>query len=260
MMTSNGITQLSYNQIQFSDASPFNAESNFEPINHYFEQRSLDELLTWSLQTFGDRIAQVTSFGPSGMVILDYLARLSPGFRVITLDTQFLFDETYALMDEITHRYPIRLDVRRPEQSPDQQAKTCGPQLWTANPDLCCHLRKVVPLTLALDGLDAWITGLRRDQSLTRQDLPLVAWDQKYELVKINPLAHWSRDRVWKYLLKHNVPYNSLHNRGYASIGCTHCTHPTANAADERSGRWQNHAKTECGIHLISGYNAGLVN
>ncbi len=240
-------------QLSFFNASSFNAEADFEDINCYFEHLSLDALLRWNLAMFGDKIAQVTSFGPSGMVILDHLARLSPGIRVITLDTGFLFEETYALWQEVQRRYPIQLDIRRASLSPQLQAETYGPDLWQVNPDQCCHLRKVVPLREALIELDAWLTGLRRDQSFTRVDLPLIMWDTRYTLVKINPLAHWTRGQVWRYVLENKIPYNPLHDQGYTSIGCTHCTRPVVDPSDERSGRWPGRQKVECGIHLSGG-------
>lgn len=238
------------NPVVFLEGSPFSTASDFSQLNQHIEQRSLDDVLAWSLFTFGDRAAQVTSFGPTGMVILERLARLSPGIRVITLDAQFLFDETYALIEEVQRRYPITLDIRRPALSPGAQVAAHDPRLWGTNPDACCRLRKVEPLNLAMENLDAWFTGLRRDQSPTRTNMPITGWDTRRGMVKINPLAHWTRSRVWKYIVENNVPYNRLHNLGCASIGCTHCTRPTTNPADERSGRWQNQAKTECGIHL----------
>jgi phosphoadenosine phosphosulfate reductase len=226
------------------------SESWLAEQNHYLAHRSLSELLSWSLATFGDRLAQVTSFGPTGMVILDHLARLSPGGRVITLDTGFLFAETYELMEAIQQRYPIRLEIHRPRLTPTVQKKIYHPELWQVNPDLCCHVRKVAPLKEVLHGLGAWLTGLRRDQAATRTALPLVDWDNRHGLVKINPLAGWSRGQVWRYLLEHNIPYNPLHDQGYASIGCTHCTRPSGNTLNERAGRWQGFQKIECGIHL----------
>jgi phosphoadenosine phosphosulfate reductase len=250
MIATDETPQLRYDQFNFSISSPFNAQSDFSHINNYFEQRSMNELLQWSLSTFGDKVAQVTSFGPTGMVVLDHLAKLSPGIRIITLDTEFLFDETYALWEEVQRRYPIQLDIRRPALSPEAQAKKYGPKLWQVSPNWCCYLRKVLPLDDVMQGLAAWITGLRRDQSTTRAHLALVGWDAKYDVVKINPLANWTRSQVWSYILEHKVPYNSLHDQGYASIGCTHCTQPTTDMADERSGRWQGNQKTECGIHL----------
>lgn len=251
MMITGKKFKLSYsqNEMKISTGSPFDASSDFTNINAYFADRPLDDLLWWGLSIFGDKVAQVTSFGPTGMIILDHLAKLSPGIRVITIDTNFLFEETYALMDQIQQRYPIQLDIRQSSLTPETQAQVYQPNLWQANPDLCCHLRKVIPLREVLQGLDAWITGLRRDQSPTRANLSLVSWDTKYNLIKINPLAHWTRDRVWTYILANGIPYNSLHNRGYASIGCVHCTRPIVNLLNERSGRWQGYPKIECGIH-----------
>ncbi len=229
-------------------AGPFEAASDYEAMNRHFEARPLDELLLWAVATFSPKVALVTSFGPTGMVVLDRLAKLSPGFRVITLDTDFLFEETYALRERVQRSYPIQLEIRKSNLTPAMQAQVYQPQLWQVNPDQCCHLRKVIPLTEAMTGLDAWLTGLRRDQSATRAAAPLVTWDSRNNLVKINPLANWTRSQVWGYLLENNVPYNHLHDQGYASIGCTHCTQP-AHAADERSGRWQGSSKVECGIH-----------
>lgn len=237
-------------QVNFCTGSPFTARYDFTQLNDHFETRSLDQFLEWSLSTFGDNVCQVTSFGPSGMVILDRLAHLSPGIRVITLDTAFLFAETYDLIETVQKRYPVHIDIRRPHLTPETQAQTYGPALWQSSPDHCCHLRKVIPLGDALSALDAWITGLRRDQAPTRASMPLLKWDEKYDLVKLNPLATWTRGQVWSYILDHNVPYNPLHDQGFASIGCTHCTKPTAQPGDERSGRWKGRTKTECGIHV----------
>jgi phosphoadenosine phosphosulfate reductase len=254
MITTNKFTQLHQEQLKFTSfvTSPFNAESDFSAINRQFEDKPVDDLLAWALSMFGDKVAQVTSFGPTGLVILDHLARLSPGIRIITLDTEFLFDETYALWEEIQRRYPVQLDIRRPALSPEAQAKKYGSKLWQVSANWCCYLRKVLPLDEALQGLEGWITGLRRDQATTRNQLSLVAWDAKYDLVKISPLASWARGQVWSYILDHKIPYNTLHDQGYASIGCSHCTRPTSNADDERSGRWHGQQKTECGIHVLS--------
>jgi phosphoadenosine phosphosulfate reductase len=242
-------TQITFRDIKLITVSPFEANSDFSEINRRLAGGSLDAVLQWSLPAFGDKVALVTSFGPTGMVILDRLAKLSPGLKVITLDTDFLFAETYALREQVQRCYPIQLEIRKSGLTPGAQAEAYGPELWQTNPDLCCHLRKVAPLAEALAGLEAWLTGLRRDQASTRTAVPLVAWDNKYDLLKINPLAAWTRPQVWAYLLENKVPYNRLHDQGYASIGCTHCTWPTNHPADERAGRWQG-SKTECGIHL----------
>ena len=257
-MSQNAIYQKFLNEIQATKLSPFNDQCDFQPINSHFAERSLMDLLRWSLSTFGDTIVQVTSFGPTGIVLLDHLARLRPGMRVITLDTGFLFPETHALLEEIRQRYAITLDVQRPAQTPEAQATGYGDKLWQSNPDQCCYLRKVLPLQAALDGVNAWFTGLRRDQSVTRANLHLVAWDANYDIVKLNPLAYWNRSTIWKYIMEHKLPYNKLHDRAYASIGCTHCTRPTTGQVDERAGRWQGRAKTECGIHLAFNKSTNL--
>jgi phosphoadenosine phosphosulfate reductase len=248
-MTQENITKTNSGAWQFSTLSPFNKQCDFQSINQHFMEKSLEELLKWSFSTFGDTVVQVTSFGPTGMVLLDHLARLKPGVRVITLDTGLLFPETYDLMEAVQRRFAINLDVRRPPLTPAEQTTRHG-ELWTSNPDHCCYLRKVLPLQEALQGVNAWFSGLRRDQSMTRAHLHLVAWDNSYDIVKINPLADWSRAQVWKYLTERNLPYNALHNQGYTSIGCTPCTRPAANPSDERSGRWPGLDKTECGLHL----------
>ena len=227
----------------------FEPNNALTPINRRFRHRSLDDLLQWSLLTYGDNLTQVTSFGPTGMVILDHLARLSPGIRIVTIDTNFFFEETYALWEKVQRRYPINLDIRQTSLTPEAQALACGDELWNTDPDKCCHLRKVLPLQEALQGMDAWITGLRRDQSPTRTEIPLITWDTKYQMVKLNPLTNWTNRQVWSYIVEHKLPYNPLHDQGYASIGCTHCTQCTPDTSDERSGRWRGRSKTECGIH-----------
>ncbi len=233
-----------------STQSIINEGKYFADLSRRFEPCSLEALLQWSLDSFGDKIAQVTSFGPTGMVLLDHLAKLKPGIRVITIDTDFLFEETYDLWEQVQRRYPIQLEIHKSALTPQAQTITHGDKLWQTDPDQCCYIRKVIPLRQALQGLDGWYTGLRRDQSPTRKKLPLVMWDDKYELVKLNPLASWTRSHVWQYILDHDIPYNPLHDHGYQSIGCTHCTQTTLSLSDERAGRWAGFAKTECGIHI----------
>lgn len=233
-----------------TDPLTFNSTTDFAELNRYFEEQPLETLLAWSLESFGDGVAQVSSFGPTGLVLLDHLMRLSPSINVITIDSGFLFDESYALHEQVQQRYGIQLDVYKPTLTPAAQAIKHGPKLWQTDPNLCCYLRKVVPLQQALQNLTAWFTGLRRDQSVTRHNLSLLAWDQKYNLVKLNPLAGWTREQVWAYISDHNLPYNALHDQRYTSIGCIHCTQAITDLADERSGRWPGSAKTECGIHL----------
>lgn len=218
-------------------------------LNRDLEALSLPDFLAWSIETFGEHIAHVTSLGPSGLVILDHLMRLKPTLRVITLDTDFLFPETYALAAEVERRYGLQLEVIRPELTPDEQASRYGARLWELEPDVCCDLRKVRPMARALAGLEAWYTGIRRDQGPTRAQQPLVAWDTRFGLFKLSPLALWTRAQVWAYIRNEGIPYNALHDAGYTSIGCTHCTRVSVDASDERSGRWAGLNKTECGLH-----------
>jgi phosphoadenosine phosphosulfate reductase len=231
--------------------------SELDELNGGLEALSLTEFLRWSLDTFGEKIAHVTSFGPSGVVILDHLLRIKPNARVITLDTEFLFEETYDLWQSIERRYAIGIEVIRPKLSPEDQAARYGTKLWESEPDTCCDLRKVQPLAGALTGLNGWYTGVRRDQAGQRSTTQLVAWDVRYNLFKLSPLANWTKQQVWKYIRDNDVPYNHLHDAGYTSIGCTHCTRPPADADDERSGRWAGKQKTECGLHWAQPLNGG---
>jgi phosphoadenosine phosphosulfate reductase len=137
--------------------------------------------------------------------------------------------------------------------TPSEQAKRHGDALWARDPDACCAIRKVEPNERALAGKRAWISGIRRDQSKTRSDVQIVEWDERFGLVKVNPLAAWTEADVWKYILEHNVPYNELHDRNYPSIGCTHCTRAVNPGDDPRSGRWQGFDKIECGLHVADG-------
>lgn len=205
--------------------------------------KALDATLTHAAFSFGDELALVSSFGPTSMVILDRIARLDLAISVMTIDTGELFSETHELRRQVEARYNIKIQVVR--------AIAPTPQLWRADPDACCNERKVSPLKLALMGYDAYLTGLRRDQSSTRADQPMVSWDAANGLTKIAPLVEWTGADVWAYLRENNVPYNALHDQGYRSIGCTHCTRPSG-STDERAGRWAGTVKTECGLHRVA--------
>lgn len=175
---------------------------------------------------------------------------------VAYLDTHFLFPETLALRDRLCSRYPrLRFENHGTALTPEAQEAAHGPRLWESDPDQCCMLRKVIPMRDLLRGGDAWMTAVRREQSETRAAIEPVAWDPQFEIVKISPLASWSRERVWRYVREHEVPYNELHDRGYPSIGCTHCTSPVRGARPDdysRAGRWAGSTKTECGLHRSS--------
>jgi phosphoadenosine phosphosulfate reductase len=208
------------------------------------------EILSWSIQTFGDRLGLASSFGGvSGMVLLDMAVKIDPGIRVFYMDTDFLFPETYQTRDKAMRRYGITPLAYRSKLTPEEQAAQYGERLWERDPDLCCALRKVEPNGRALDGLDAWIAGLRRDQSASRSNVQPVMWDSKFGLYKVCPLWSWSEDQVWDYIGRERVSVNPLHVDGYPSIGCTHCTRRVGPGEDLRAGRWSGIEKTECGLH-----------
>src|SRR5580704_8207952 len=210
-----------------------------------------DRILAWAFDTFGETVAISSAFGVEGMALIDIASRLRQTFRVFTLDTEFLFPETYNLMDQVEQRYNIRIERVYPLASPEEQERVYGPALWQSDPDQCCNLRKVEPLRSKLSELQAWITSIRRDQTADRAAAGKVDWDSKFGLVKINPIAGWSSKQVWQYIREHNVPYNVLHERNYPSIGCTHCTRAVRPGEDTRAGRWSGFSKTECGLHII---------
>lgn len=218
-------------------------------LNERFKTQPPETLLAWAAHMFCPRIALTCSFsGPSGMVLLDMVARLNLDISVVFLDTDLLFPETYELAALAERRYGIPIQRRRPALSVEEQDRQEGPQLYARDPDRCCQLRKVAPLAETLRHYDAWISGIRRDQSETRATINLLEWNTRHNLVKINPLAFWTSRQVWTYIHHHQVPYNPLLDRGYPSIGCAPCTRP-ADASDPRAGRWVGFAKTECGLH-----------
>jgi phosphoadenosine phosphosulfate reductase len=208
------------------------------------EHLTAQEVLAHMVERFHPRLAVACSFQKEGSVIMDMLLKIEPEARFFTLDTSVLFPETYALWREMEKRYGVNIEVY---QGPSlaRQAAVHGDKLWKREPDKCCEIRKVKPMEEALSGVDAWMTGLRRDQSPSRADTPKLQWDDKNERWKASPLADWTEKDVWRYLAENDVPYNDLHDRGYASIGCTHCTKP----GNGREGRWADTGKAECGLH-----------
>ncbi|HWG56742.1 MAG TPA: phosphoadenylyl-sulfate reductase [Gaiellaceae bacterium] len=196
------------------------------------------------VERFGDRVALACSFQKEESVLLELLFAVAPRARVFAIDTHYLFPETYELWREVERRYDTRIEVFE-GPSREELAATHGESLWETKPDLYLAVAKVEPLVRALADLDCWITGIRRDQSPTRASAPKLGWDERHELWKANPLADWSEDRVWAYIREHGLPYNPLHDRGYASIGDTHSTLPGSG----REGRWAGSDRTECGLH-----------
>jgi phosphoadenosine phosphosulfate reductase len=202
------------------------------------------ELIASVLERFHPRVALACSFQKEESVLLDMLHEVEPAARIFALDTHVLFPETYKVWREVEKRYGVQVEVFE-GPSLGRQAAVHGDALWARKPDLCCAIRKVEPLGRALGGLDCWITGMRREQSPTRTTAPKLGWDERHELWKASPLADWTDDDVWAYVRERELPYNELHDRGYASIGCTHCTKPGTG----REGRWSGMEKAECGLH-----------
>jgi phosphoadenosine phosphosulfate reductase len=207
------------------------------------------DVLAWAAGRFAPRLAFAFGFGPEGCVLFDLVARHRLEVDVFTLDTGLLFPETRALWRRLEERYGRPIRAVHPEQSVDEQALAHGDRLWETAPDRCCLLRKVQPLAGALRGHEAWISAIRREQTVDRRAARVVEHDRVHGLVKINPLAGWTRARVWDHLTTHDVPVNTLHAAGYPSVGCIPCTSAVRAGESERSGRWRGRAKTECGIH-----------
>ena len=222
---------------------------DLEEAGRRLDRATPKEILEWAFDQFGDRLAIATGFGAEGMAVIDIATRINPCPNVFFVDTDFLFPETYELRRRIEQRYGIEIKAFATDLSPEAQDLQFGPRLWSRDPDLCCRIRKLEPLKEALNGRSAWVTAIRRDQSAARAESRVVEWDYKWKLVKVNPLVRWTKQEVWSYVEENEVPYNPLHDQGYPSIGCTHCTRAVRKGEDDRAGRWAGHQKTECGLH-----------
>ena len=212
------------------------------------EAMSAEESLLWAYERFGDRLCLTCSWQKQSSVLVHMVSELALDIPVIELDTGLFFAETYATREKLVARYGLEL-VRPEVISIAEQHKQEGPNLWERNPDRCCHVRKVEPLERALKDYDAWISGIRREQSLTRKDAERVEFSERYDVWKIQPLVDWDAKRVDAYIHVNEIPYNPLHDAGYPSIGCIPCTRPVSRDQDERAGRWADSDKIECGIH-----------
>ena len=230
--------------------------SEIAPLDARFANAPTEEILAWAWNRFGRRAAIGTSFQGAGLVMMHLAKQHGLQFPVFTLDTGFLFPETLELKKRLEDFFGCEIEGLQPDLTPEQQASAHGPELWAREPDLCCTMRKVLPLQTKLGELDCWITGLRRQQSDTRSKIGIVelyVFDAAVgqDILKLNPMANWKREDVWSYIKQHRIPYNPLHDAGYRSIGCWPCTRKTANGDDERAGRWTGFNKVECGIHTF---------
>jgi phosphoadenosine phosphosulfate reductase len=215
------------------------------------DRRSPEDILCWAVDNFFPRLTMATAFGPEGNCIIHMLAQIEPRVRIFNVDTGYQFPETLQLRDRLRERYGIEVELIRPELTVAEYEAEHGGPLYVHRPDQCCFDRKIQPLPGAVAGFDAWVTAIRKDQTKDRGMATVVQWDAKFQLVKINPLLHWTKKDVWSFVVKNDVPYNPLHDRGYPSIGCWPCTRAVANGDDDRSGRWAGKIKKECGLHVI---------
>ncbi|MFC4323137.1 phosphoadenylyl-sulfate reductase [Litchfieldia salsa] len=208
------------------------------------------EVLKWAYDHYDDEIVYACSFGIEGIVMIDLLSKVTDKARIVFLDTDVHFDETYELIEKVKKRYPtLTIELKKPNLTLEEQAEQYGAELWKSDPNKCCSLRKIQPLNEVLSGVTAWISGLRREQSESRKNTDFLNLDQRFESIKICPLIHWTWKDIWRYAHKQELDYNTLHDNGYPSIGCKTCTKPAFNADDMRSGRWTGSNKVECGLH-----------
>jgi phosphoadenosine phosphosulfate reductase len=218
-----------------------------EAVAADLEDASAEETLAWAAESFPS-LSIACSFQKTTSVTVDIASRAAPDARFFYLDTDLLFPETYATRDALAARYGIEFE-RVAGISLSEQTRLYGDKLWARQPDACCGIRKVEPMREALSGVDCWVSGIRRADSVSRAGARKFGWDVRFGLWKLNPLADWTEGDVWNHVSEHDVPYNSLHDAGYPSIGCTHCTRPPSVNGSARSGRWANAEKTECGLN-----------
>lgn len=219
-----------------------------ETAQHELADASAEEVLSWTARTFGDK--WIVASNMQDAVLIDLAVKVRPNVDVLFLETGYHFPETIGTRDAVAAVYPeVRIVNAYPERTVDEQDEAEGPRLYEREPDRCCFLRKVVPLRATLAGYEAWVTGVRRVDAPSRANTPIVSWDERNGLVKVNPIAAWSDEQFRAYLTEHGVLENPLVGEGYLSIGCAPCTAKPLPGTDPRSGRWAGTAKTECGLH-----------
>jgi phosphoadenosine phosphosulfate reductase len=217
--------------------------------NRNLEYATAEEILTWAVERYFPRFTLATALGPESCVIISMLAKIEPRVYVFNIDTGYQFPQTLELCQRLQDKYGIAIHFQRPELSVAEYEAVHGGPLYLVNPDQCCYDRKVAVLHRIAQDFDAWASGIRREQSPYRANTPIVRWDEKFGLVKVSPLATWTKEDVWRRIFQEKIPYNPLHDRGYPSIGCWPCTRAVGEGEAERAGRWSHTAKTECGLH-----------
>ncbi len=228
---------------------------NLQEISARFESASPQTILRWAIETYRDKLTMATAFGAEGCCLLHMIAQIRDETGLVpdifNLETGYQFPQTLALRERIQKKYGLNIRlISAPETAKEMETRLGGP-IYKTNPDLCCHMRKVVPLRDAVEGFNAWITAIRREQTPERAVTAIVGPDPKFDfLVKVGPLANWTQQQVWDYIRENDVPYNPLHDQGFPSIGCWPCTRAVKSGEDERSGRWAGQEKRECGLHL----------
>lgn len=233
-----------------------NISKEINKWNKQLADSTAQEIIAFFTSRFNDKIALSSSLGLEDQVLTEIVSRVSPDTEIFTLDTGRLFPETYDLIDLTSKKYKKTIKIYFPDSKDvEQMVAEKGINLFydsIENRKLCCGIRKIQPLKRALKGLDAWITGLRKEQSVTRTNINIVEWDEANQLIKVNPLINWTEEDVWDYISKNNVPYNKLHKKGFASIGCQPCTRAIEDGEDVRAGRWwwENPETKECGLHV----------
>jgi phosphoadenosine phosphosulfate reductase len=215
------------------------------------ETATPQDILRWAAERFAPHFTMATAFGPEGMTIIHMLAEIAPETPIFNLETGYQFQETLQLREQVKDRYGIEVEYKSHELSVEQYEKLHGGPLYKTQPDKCCADRKLKVLREAIHGATAWASAIRRDQSPDRAKTAIVGWDKKFGLVKVSPLANWTKKDVWKLITDHDIPYNPLHDQGYTSIGCWPCTRAVLFGEDERAGRWSGFEKTECGLHSL---------
>jgi phosphoadenosine phosphosulfate reductase len=233
-------------------AAPLTAEG-IADANRQFVGATPQEILRWAVDVFHPQLLMATAFGAEGCCVIHMLAEIQPQVKFINLETGYQFPETLELCHRLTTRYGIDVEYIQPELTVAEYEQEHGGPLYGLRPEQCCHDRKILPLRRALARLAprAWISAIRKNQTTDRTLAEVIQWDPKFNLVKVNPLFHWTKKDVWGFIVKHDVPYNPLHDQNYPSIGCWPCTHPVANGEDDRAGRWAGKLKKECGLHVI---------
>jgi phosphoadenosine phosphosulfate reductase len=232
-----------------------NPQQLINELNERLKDLPVDEVLRFFIKEFKGRIGFSTSLGVEDQAITQIIAGIDSGAYIFTLDTGRMFPESYDLLDLTRQRYKVQIEVFFPDRNAvEEMVNRKGINLFYESIEyrkLCCHIRKIEPMSRALKDVDVWISGLRREQSVTREDLALVAWDQTLQKIKLNPLIDWKSEDLWEYVRQNNIPYNPLHDKGFPSIGCQPCTRAIEPGEDIRAGRWwwENQELKECGLH-----------